>query len=497
MTQARRSRSSGYSFGTLNAILFLSIMIPILVVVGLVVYGLQQQFLVSSTRDRLKAFVESGVAATPMDPPNLSRLAVSLGERLRILGADLFIQNAAGEPVAPSLGTGPWLSQAEHSQAQQSKQATIQQIATSGSDRLVYLSPVLSNTGEVLGTIEASLSLDFVETSQSALRRWLVVIIAVGAMLAAGLSLLVAQLTTRPLSGLVQTAKAVAQGYLNRRAPQVAVNEVQQVSLTFNVMLDRIQEALKTQAQLTEEIRRFAADASHELRSPLAVFRNSVDMLEKAMDRQDMQQIPTVLGLLRGEVEAMTILVDNLLLLARLERPSGSADLTLHEVEAMPLLEEVYERCRVLINGQQLNLEWPSSSIGPLWLNRELVRRALNNLVENAIYHTPAGKKITLKVEDGQAYCRFIVQDEGEGIPTEILPHIFERFYRGDHARSRGRLSTGLGLAIVRAIAMAHAGDIKVFSEVGIGTTMVLSFPRKIQQKFSESSASIQHGQIK
>jgi hypothetical protein len=85
MTQARRSRSSGYSFGTLNAILFLSIMIPILVVVGLVVYGLQQQFLVSSTRDRLKAFVESGVAATPMDPPNLSRLAVSLGERLRIL----------------------------------------------------------------------------------------------------------------------------------------------------------------------------------------------------------------------------------------------------------------------------------------------------------------------------------------------------------------------------------------------------------------------------
>lgn len=474
-----------FSYRTLIITLYLLSLIPLLVIMGLLVYGIQQAFMINNTRNRLSEYVQATVAETEITGDSLTRLAINLGDSLRILGADVFVKDAQGQPVPPALGTGPWLDNEQHQQALQSGQGTFQRIRTNGAERLVYLAPFVDTEGQPLGTVEASLSLQFVETELASLRRWLVIVVGGATILAVLMSLVIAEFARRPLQGLVRTANRVAHGDMNSRAILPNVAEPRQLAHTFNIMLDRIQSAMDAQQQTTEEMRRFAADASHELRSPLAVFHNGVEMLEKALSRADTDQVKHVATLLSSETESMTRLVNDLLLLARMESaPAGTGqEMLLTLVEPVPLLEEVYERALVLSQGQNLKLEWPDATILPMYADRGLLRRALNNLVENALRHTPSGKTIFLKVTANQQVCRFVIQDEGSGIPTDELPRIFERFYRGDSARTRKHSSTGLGLSIVRAIVTAHQGEINVQSPPGEGTTFTLTIPYETMLK--------------
>jgi two-component system, OmpR family, sensor kinase len=472
------------SYRVLIISLYLGSLIPLLVMMGLVVYGIQQTFILNNTRSRLSNSVSTVVESTTITGDNLNRVAIALGEALRVLGADVFVKDAQANPVPPSLGTGPWLDDAQHQQALTSQTGSILRLVTPETDRLVYLAPLIDSSGQSLGTVEASLTLEFIETELASLRQWLIIVIGGAVILAVLLSLFIAEFARRPLGGLIFTADRVAQGDMASRAPLPAVTEVYQLASTFNTMLDRIQAAMQGQQQMTEEMRRFAADASHELRSPLAVFRNGVEMLNKALEREDWEQTTHVLGLLRSETESMTQLVNDLLFLARMESSEGiKREMTPGIVEPLPLLEEVYERAQVLVQGQHLELVWPDSEIYPLQGDRDLLRRALNNLVENAIHHTPPGNKIYLKVQANGQNCQFIIQDEGSGIGAAELPHIFERFYRGDSARTRMRTSTGLGLAIVRAVTHAHSGDIQVQSQLGRGTTFTIILPYRLPNK--------------
>ena len=174
----------------------------------------------------------------------------------------------------------------------------------------------------------------------------------------------------------------------------------------------------------------------------------------------------------------MTGLVENLLLLARLDQPEEAVASLLHpeEIHPIPFLEEIYERSQLLVQGQQVVLVWPTGEIGPIWADREMLRRALNNIVENAIAYTPAGKKITLSLENQNGYCCFIIEDQGRGIAPDQLSKIFERFYRSDESRNRQIPGSGLGLAIVAAIVRVHGGEIQVESELEQGTRFRLLF---------------------
>ncbi|MGC9523542.1 MAG: sensor histidine kinase [Anaerolineae bacterium] len=467
------------SFRALIMLLFVGGMMPLLIAVGLVVYRLQQTYLVNEAENRLVEVVQAGVAQHAGDA-DLTVLAVRLGEPMRVLGADLFIQDASGAPVPPSLGTGPWLSAEAHQAVRDANEGRLQVIEREGTSRLVYVTSVVDPDGAVLGSVEASLSLEDIEDQLGALRRWLMLMVTA----AIGLSVLVAVplsgTVTRPLKDLLDAVKRVRQGDLESRAPVPEVEELGELAVAYNTMLDRIAEDLRARAQQAESMRRFAADASHELRSPLTVFRNSVDLLEQAAGQENTQQLEGVLAMLRQEVDTMTRLVESLLLLARLDQPETTVASNLHpeEVAPYPLLEEVYERSLLLAKGQEVELVWPKAEIPTIWADRELVREALNNVVENAIAHTPPGKRITLKVETRDAYVGFVIADEGSGIPPEQLPRIFERFYRGDASRDRRRRGTGLGLAIVQAIVRAHKGEIEVDSEPGKGTQFRLYFRR-------------------
>lgn len=491
------------SLRDLLILLYLGALIPLLVLIGLVVYSLQQRFLMNDLRDRLVGFVAADVGT--MEGNDLTRLAVTLGEDLRVLGADVFVQDAQGKPVPPALGTGPWMSDADHRSARDNRESRLLTIPgpTAGSQRLVYLVTILDDRSTVLGSIEASLPLEPVQAELAALRRWLTIILGLAAAVSVLLALGIAWMATRPLSALVQTAARVGQGDLGHRAVLPMISEVRSLAETFNAMLDRIQASLARQERTAEEMRRFAADASHELRSPLAVLSSGSALLEKALERGDRGETGTILGMLRQEIDAMSGLVDNLLFLARLDQAAAGDDNgpVFTSVVPLPLLEEVYERGLLLANGRCLKLDWPAQPIRAVRADREMLRRALNNLVENALKYTPPGKSVYLELEPAHAACRFVVRDEGPGIPEELLPRIFERFYRIDAARTRsGSLSgglsdrlqpgkdaaqtsaqnqpgTGLGLSIVSAIVQALGGSISVQSRIGSGSTFIVEIP--------------------
>ena len=484
------------SFRSLVIFLFVGFLILLLVLVGVLVFRLQQAYLLNQAQSQLIDFVRAGVEEYSADE-DLTVLAVNLGENLRMIGADLFIQNSDGKPVPPSLGTGPWLDDPSHQIARDARTSSMQLIGSGPSLRIVYLAAVVTPDNRVLGSVEASLSMGAITNQLDALRRWLTLIITLASILSVLVAFFISGVITRPIKNLVDAVERVRQGNLETRAPVSEVIELNQLADTYNQMLDRISEDLRNQARLADNMRQFAADASHELRSPLSVFRSSVDLLEKAFRQNDQERLPEILTILRKEVDSMTGLVENLLLLARLDQAEGTVAsfLKLEEVDPFPLLEEVYERSLLLARGRQIELLWPTEETGPIWADREMVRRALNNIVENAILHTPAGKKISLGLKNQPTCCCFTIEDQGEGISPEHLPKIFDRFYRSDESRNRQISGSGLGLAIVAAIVRAHGGEIRVESEPGQGACFQLLFKKNssfsddngkiIQQKFS------------
>lgn len=466
------------SFRSMIVLLYLGSLIPLLVLIGLLVFRMEQNFLITDARNRLSEFVRADVTAHPPGT-DLTDLTVLMGEHLRGLGADLFVKDAEGRAVPPALGTGPWLDSAAHRTALETRLGSLQTIPAGSSHRLVYLVPIADAQGNVLGTVEASLPLDRIESELDALRRRLIWVMGAAAVLGVVFSFILAGISIRQIDGLVRTSREIGQGNLTRRAPLPQVSEARDLAHTFNEMLDRIQAAMNRQARLTEEMRRFASDASHELRSPLAVLRNGLEMLDKARCRGEDAQAQEILTLMTSEVDAMSSLVDDLLFLARIDQPDSRIETSPNQalLAPLPLLEEVYERAQLLAAGQILRLEWPDRPIPPLLADREMIRRALNNLIENALHYTPAGREIRLRVEADGKKCRWIVQDQGHGMEPEQLAHIFERFYRSDQARVRRGAGTGLGLPIAIAIAQSHGGTIHAASRPGEGTVLTLELP--------------------
>jgi signal transduction histidine kinase len=205
------------------------------------------------------------------------------------------------------------------------------------------------------------------------------------------------------------------------------------------------------------------ADASHELRGPLTVIRGNVDLLKRNLREEDRSESIRVL---ETEMTRMTRVVNDLLVLAEVE--SGQLDRE-QTVSLKELLLDAHERALLLAGGRQVVIERQED----LWVKGDAHRldQLIGNLVGNAIKYTPEGGTITLSLYQDGDWARLDVADTGMGIPAEHLPHIFERFYRVDKARSRRSGGSGLGLAIVKGIAEQHGGKVSVTSEPGKGST--------------------------
>jgi signal transduction histidine kinase len=217
--------------------------------------------------------------------------------------------------------------------------------------------------------------------------------------------------------------------------------------------------------------RRFQADVSHELRTPLTAIRGNVDLVRR-MGRADEESLDAI----TSEVDRMTRMVRDLLVISQAE--SGKLPIASDTVELDTLLLEVYNQSKLLIQGD-LDLSITSEDQARIHGDRDRIKQVMLNLVTNAIDHTPGGGKIELGVKCEDEWAVFTVSDTGAGIPSEHLPHLFERFYRGDKSRKRKASGgAGLGLSIAYWITRAHGGKIEVQSDEGEGATFKVWLPR-------------------
>jgi signal transduction histidine kinase len=248
---------------------------------------------------------------------------------------------------------------------------------------------------------------------------------------------------------------------LDKRISQVGPqDEVGRLAKTFNIMLDRLEELFRAQ-------QRFIADISHELRTPLTTIRGNVDLMRRMKSEDDES-----LNAIQAESDRMTRMVGDLLLLAQAD---AGQTIRRERVELDTLLLEVYRQMRLMAEGIQLSIGEEDQAI--VMGDADRLKQLLLNLVDNACKYTPKGGQVVLGLRCAEGWAQLSVADTGLGIPAQDLPHIFERFYRVDKARSRVAGGTGLGLSIVQWIAQAHGGKIDVQSEPGQGTTFTVHLP--------------------
>ena len=271
-----------------------------------------------------------------------------------------------------------------------------------------------------------------------------------------------------PVDRLVNEVQAITDGRsLHRRLPVTAGEEIARLAVTLNEMLGRLESSFAA-------LRRFTADASHELKTPLAVMRADV---ERAMsDRAPGPEKLIALEEALHETTRMADLVDSLLTLARADE--GRFDLHRERVPLAPLAHEVFETATILGEAAGLTVTMPEIADVVVLADRTRLRQLFLNIVTNALKYTTSGS-VELSLVSHDRSVVFTVRDTGMGISAADLPHIFERFYRADRARSRSaeRGGFGLGLAISQWIAEAHGGTISVRSRLGRGTTFTVTLP--------------------
>ncbi|MGW6393759.1 sensor histidine kinase [Streptomyces sp. NPDC055103] len=278
----------------------------------------------------------------------------------------------------------------------------------------------------------------------------------------------------RPLRRVAATAGQVAQlplhsgeVALHQRVPETEADprtEVGQVGAAINRMLDHVHSALDARQQSETRVRQFVADASHELRTPLASIRGYAELTRRGREECG-PDTRHALGRIESEATRMTGLVEDLLLLARLD---AGRPLSYESTDLVPLVVDAVSDARAAGPAHHWRLELPvDGEAVTVRADGARLQQVLVNLLANARTHTPPGTKITARVRADGPHALVDVEDDGPGIPPELLSSVFERFARGDASRSRHAGSTGLGLAIVRAVALAHGGEVTVASAPG------------------------------
>ena len=286
---------------------------------------------------------------------------------------------------------------------------------------------------------------------------------------------------TDRLQAIKQVAEQVQQGNLSARVPVRGNDELASLGKTFNQTTARLQEAAQKQHELEILRHDLIAWAGHDLQTPLASIRAIVEALaDEVVEDPDTRQ--RYLRTAQRDVQSLSLLVDDLFQMAQLD--AGGLTLNREMASLSDLISDTLESFSELANRQQVALSGEvTGEVDPVYMDVQRISRVLNNLVSNALRHTPPGGAITVRAARLQEEVwaehevRVEVRDTGEGIPEADRPHVFERFYRGEKSRSRSTGGAGLGLAISRGIVEAHGGQIGVSSSAGLGASFYFTLP--------------------
>jgi two-component system OmpR family sensor kinase len=289
-------------------------------------------------------------------------------------------------------------------------------------------------------------------------------------------ALVVVRVGLLPLDRIGHTAGRIAGGDLSHRVTTTDPRtEVGRLGISLNAMLDRLEQAFSDKEASEERLRRFLADASHELRTPLASIRGYGELYRMGA-LGDEPEVRRAMGRIEDEAARMGVLVEDLLTLARLDQIADAPHVPL---ELEPLVHDAVDDARAMAPDRDVNLvtDGHHTVVG----DAHQLRQVLGNLVRNALVHTPDGTPIDISLTGTAAGVRLEVRDHGPGLPTDDSGALFERFWRAERGRERGKGGAGLGLAIVAAIVDAHRGRVRARNAQDGGASFVVELPASSQ----------------
>lgn len=336
---------------------------------------------------------------------------------------------------------------------------------------LIYSQPIRSE-GEITGIIQVGRSIADHDDSLNTLRNATIVGIGLVTLVSFGISWFFAGTALRPISRITETAQEIGEerDFSQRVEYTGPPDELGRLTTTVNVMLTELQAAFRHAERTLDAQRRFAADASHELRTPLTTIRGNLELLRRDPPISDQDHTEVVSDIIE-ECERLIRLVNDLMVL---QRADAEWPLVSERVRIKPVVEEICRQARLIDTDRTIVCQ----RIADMAISgsRDALKQVVLILLDNAIKYTPAGREVRVSATSTVQWVSIAVHDSGPGIDPEMLPHIFERFYRGDAAR--GGKGVGLGLAIAKALVEAQRGQISVETKAGEGTTFTISLPR-------------------
>ncbi len=324
-----------------------------------------------------------------------------------------------------------------------------------------------------MGSVIVANSLEEVDKTLSQLRFLFFILGLIAILVTALVSRWIVAIGLKPLEKVEETAEAIAAGNFSARLPAAKPDtEVGRLTTALNTMLGRIEQSFAVKVESENKLRRFVADASHELRTPLTAIRGFAELHRQGAVVGE-EKTKELINRIEGESIRMSSLVEDLLLLARLDQ---SRQLDLEPVDLNTLITEVVASAKAAGPNHPIKLILPQEEIFVLGDSRR-IHQVVANLLANARTHTPAGTNITVTAIQELTQTIIEVSDDGPGLAKADQERIFERFYRADPARVRSSgEGSGLGLSIVDAVMQAHGGYVSVRSELGKGATFTLHF---------------------
>jgi heavy metal sensor kinase len=436
-----------------------------------------EQYLRSNLRgfvQRRSVQVEQFLLQVPADMSNASiadalntRIAPEYNSRfLRVTRAPAVLVYRSGQPADRSFDPADIAPLAEPWPTRRLAHT----VTTSSGDLLITSVPLETHSGRYL--IELGYSLASLEAAQHRLLTLLALLLPALVICATAGGYLLVQRALRPVDQMSDTARQISIQDLEARLPVIATGDaLQRLSLSLNHMLARLRDSVQTS-------RRFLADASHELRTPLTIVKGELQQIVASGECPP--ELAERIGSVLEEVGRLEHLVSSLLMLSRLD--TGDAQREWVDVDLTELACTTADQMRLIAEDRGVQLQ--PSALVPIMVrgDRGRLKQVIVNLLDNAIKFTPSGGVVSLHSRIMDGYGILEVRDTGVGIPPSALPHIFDRFYRVDEARSREDGGAGLGLSIVRSICSAHGAQIEVEPNQTApqGTCFRLKFPSQL-----------------
>jgi Signal transduction histidine kinase len=398
----------------------------------------------------------------------INRLAgASANAEILSLDGETIIARTDAPLAPPSVILSPTLIRQQH-QSDQNDTSYMLAPDVQGKRQQVVLIPLFQNQ-TMIGILQISTPTTSVDTFITTLR--LILLFGIIGAIGIGITLTfpLISVTLRPLVAMERASRDIAEGELSRRLTTPVTNdEIGQLAVSFNRMVAQLETSIKQQKQ-------FVANVSHELRTPLTALHGSLEILLMGADKGDVASSRRLMQGMYTEIKRMQRLIEDLLTLTRLDE----GKLVAHNETFLlrTVLDAIYDHAQQLAHGQEIIYHITPGTL-LIHADQDRLQRVIINIVDNALKFTPHDGRIQIEAhQNKQGKVIITVQDSGIGIARDALPHIFDRFYRSDAARSRQPMhigGNGLGLAIAKELIEVQGGEISIDSTPGVGTTVTL-----------------------